>query len=263
MTEWQEVTIEKIASSDRYSVVGGPFGSALGRKDYVDHGVPVIRGAQLGGPGTFTHDDLVFVSEEKADRHRGNLAYPEDVLVTQRGTVGQIGLVPNSAPYDRYLLSQSQMKLTVDPTRADVKFVYYWLLSPEAQHQMRGATISAGVPHINLETFKSLVIRLPPIPIQRSISSLLGTIDDLIENNRRRVEVLEEMVRAIYKEWFVYFRYPGLKTAKFVESQLGAVPEGWGVTTVARLASSERNAVTGVRLARSLVVRTMLTKASP
>lgn len=231
MTDWQEVTIEKIASRDRYSVVGGPFGSALGRKDYVDHGVPVIRGAQLGGPGSFSHENLVFVSEEKADRHRGNLAQPGDVLVTQRGTVGQVGLIPDLAPYDRYLLSQSQMKLTVDPARAEARFIYYWLLSDAAQHQMRGATISAGVPHINLETFKSMRLRLPPLPTQRSIASALGTIDGLIENNQRRIDLLEASVRAIYREWFLHFRFPGHETVALVDSPPGQVPDGWTWST--------------------------------
>ena len=143
MTEWQPTTIDQIASPDRYSVVGGPFGSALGRKDYLDHGVPVVRGAQLGGPGQFSHDDLVFVSEEKADAHQGNLAFPGDLVVTQRGTVGQVGRIPDPAPFPRYLLSQSQMKLTVNRAKADPRFVYYALLAPDAQQSLHGSTMSA------------------------------------------------------------------------------------------------------------------------
>lgn len=236
MTDWREAKLEEIAASARYSVVGGPFGSALGRKDYVDDGVPVVRGGQLAGPGGFSHEDLVYVSEEKADRHSGNLAYPGDVLVTQRGTVGQVGLIPVDAPFERYLLSQSQMKLTVDPARANAQFVYYWLRSPEAQHAMVGSTISAGVPHINLATFKSLKLQLPSLREQASIAEVLGSIDDLIESNRRRVEVLEEMARAIYREWFVHFRYPGHENVSFVDSPLGPIPEGWAIATVADIA---------------------------
>lgn len=232
MTAWREVALEEVAASGRYSVVGGPFGSALGRKDYTGDGVPVIRGAQLGGPGCFSHGDLVYVSEEKADSHLGNLAYPGDVLVTQRGTVGQVGLIPDDAPFDRYLLSQSQMKLTVNPARANARFVYYWLRSPEAQHAMVGSTISAGVPHINLATFKGIKLPLPSLKEQRAIAGVLHSIDDLIENNRRRVEVLEEMARAIYREWFVRFRYPGHEDVPLVDSPLGPIPAGWRVGCV-------------------------------
>ena len=139
MSEWQKVTLEGIASPSRHAMVGGPFGSALGRKDYGEEGVPVVRGAQLSGPGLFSHDDLVYVSEEKADRHSGNLAFPGDVLVTQRGTVGQVGLIPMDAPFKRYLLSQSQMKLTVDPARAEARFVV------TIQVSRRAVTVSGDV----------------------------------------------------------------------------------------------------------------------
>ncbi len=237
MTEWPEVTLEEIASPGRNSVAGGPFGSALGRKDYVEEGVPVIRGAQLGGPGLFSHDDLVYVSEEKADRHSGNLAFQGDVLVTQRGTVGQVGLIPMDAPFERYLLSQSQMKLTVDPARANARFVYYWLRSPEAQHAMMGSTISAGVPHINLSTFKGLKLRLPSLGEQACIAQVLGSIDDLIENHRRGVGVLEKMARAIYREWFVRLRYPGHEDGTLVDSPIGPLPDGWEVRPFSEIAT--------------------------
>jgi len=90
----------------------------------VADGVPVVRGAQLSDRRRFSLSNLVFVSEEKAIRHTGNLAYPGDVIVTQRGTIGQVGLVPDAPPYDRYLLSQSQMKISPDPAKADAEFLY-------------------------------------------------------------------------------------------------------------------------------------------
>lgn len=240
MSEWRETSIEEIAAPSRYAVIGGPFGSALGRKDYVDNGVPVIRGAQLTGPASFTHDDLVFVTEEKADRQAGNLARPGDVIVTQRGTVGQVGRIPSPAPFPRYLLSQSQMKLTVDDSKADPQFIYYALLGPPAQAQLHGSTISAGVPHINLATFRGLVLDLPPVRTQRRIGNLLGALDDLMENNRRRTDLLEQMAQAVYREWFVEFRYLGHKDAVFVDSPLGPIPEGWQVKPLRDLIDVEK-----------------------
>jgi type I restriction enzyme S subunit len=228
---WRTATVAEIASDDDYSVVGGPFGSSLGRKDYVDAGVPVIRGAQLSGPAHFHDEDLVFVSEEKADRHRGNLAYRCDVIVTQVGTVGQIGRIPEDANFDRYLLSQNHIKIRVDESDADSRFVLYALLGPEAQRQIYGSTIAAGVPHINLKKLRSLKLQWPPIETQRAIAAVLGSLDDLIENNRRRIEVLEEMAQAVYQEWFVHFRYPGHEGAAFVDSPLGPIPEGWEPST--------------------------------
>jgi type I restriction enzyme S subunit len=235
VTEPVETTIGDIATS----VLGGPFGSSLGRKDYVEEGVPVIRGAQLSGEGRFSLDDLVFVTEGKADRHSGNLAFPGDLVVTQRGTLGQVGIIPYDSPFKRYLLSQSQMKITVDPARADASFIYYLLLSPAGQHRLTSGVLSAGVPHINLTMLRELRISIPDLRTQQSVAHLLTVIDDLIDNNRRRVALLEEMAREIYKEWFVRFRYPGHESVPLVDSPLGPIPQGWGAVRLSDLVSTQ------------------------
>ena len=72
-------------------------------------------------------------------------------------------------------------------------------------------------------------VHLPPLPIQKKIASILSAYDDLIENNNRRIAILEEMAQKLYKEWFVRFRFPGYEEVKMVESELGLIPEGWEV----------------------------------
>ena len=122
--------------------------------------VPVIRGANLGaGERRFYTDDLVFVSAAKADLLARHIARPGDVIVTQRGTLEQVGLVPADTPWSRFILSQSQMKITVDPARADPEYIYYWLLTPEIRDYVARHTISAGVPHTNLA-----ILRADPRP---------------------------------------------------------------------------------------------------
>jgi type I restriction enzyme S subunit len=68
---------------------------------------------------------------------------------------------------------------------------------------------------------------LPDLPTQRKIAGILSAYDDLIENNLRRIKILEEMAQSLYREWFVHFRFPGHESAKFVDSELGQIPEGW------------------------------------
>ena len=216
-----------IKSSGRYSLIGGPFGSKLGRKDYVDEGVPVVRGANLPDTERFSEQSWVYVSEKKADELRANLAFPGDIVVTQRGTIGQVGLIPADSPVPRYVLSQSQMKLTVDSELADPRYVYYALASPDAVQRLKDLSFSAGVPHINLGMFASFEIPVPPLPIQVAIADSLSAYDELIENNTRRIKILEEMAQSIYKEWFVNFRYPGHENVPLVDSELGPIPEGW------------------------------------
>jgi type I restriction enzyme, S subunit len=211
------------------TVAGGPFGSSLGRKDYVDDGVPVIRGSQLSTDAPFRLDDLVFVTEEKADRHRGNLAYPDDVIVTQRGTLGQVGIVPSDSPYPRLLLSQSQMKVTVDTAIAQPRFVFYALSEPRTRQRLIDHAMTAGVPHINLTTLREFKLSIPDLETQSACVEILDSFYDLIENIRLRIALLEQIAQAIYREWFVYLRYPGHEGHELVDSPLGPMPHGWAV----------------------------------
>ena len=220
---WSTVRMDNLKSSGRYSFVGGPFGSELTTKDYVNEGVPVIRGSNLSGLGKFHHDNFVFVSEEKAAALQSNLAYPGDLIFTQRGTLGQVGLIPKDARFDRYVVSQSQMKLTVDENQISPLFVYYYFCLPSTIQQILNSVSTSGVPHINLSTLKAFQVPVPPRPIQDSIIGLVKPYDDLIENNRRRIALLEEAARLLYREWFVYFRFPGHEHVEMTDG----LPEGW------------------------------------
>jgi len=206
---WPRVKIESIKANRRYSLVGGPFGSELTSRDYVEEGVPVIRGVNLPDDASFNDDDFVFVREEKADQLYSNNAYPGDVVFTQRGTLGQVGVIPIDSRFPRYLISQSQMKLTVNPAEADARFVFYFFRHPDTVKTIKNHALTSGVPHINLGILREFQMPLPPLDTQREIVAVLSSYDDLIENNRRRMALLEEAARALYWEWFVRLRFPG------------------------------------------------------
>ena len=86
-------------------------------------------------------------------------------------------------------------------------------------------------------------VPLPPLPIQRRIASILSAYDELIENSQRRIKILEEMARRLYREWFVHFRFPGYEGCRFVESPLGEIPEGWEVKELGQFAQEVRRNV--------------------
>jgi type I restriction enzyme S subunit len=241
VTDWLKCTVADIASKGRNAIVGGPFGSELVSSDYVPTGVPVIRGANMGN--RWVGGEFAFVSRGKSENLAANHAVAGDLVFTQRGTLGQVALVPEG-PYKRYLISQSQMKLTVDSTKASALFLYYLFRSPAQQNYIRSNAIQTGVPHTNLGLLKSTPILLPPLDAQHSIARLLGSLDDKIELNRKMNETLEAMARALFKSWFVDFdpvrakaagRSPAgmdAETAKlfpseFVDSPLGPIPKGW------------------------------------
>jgi type I restriction enzyme, S subunit len=248
-SEWREVTVAEIAAPVRNALVGGPFGSNLVSRDYVDVGIPVIRGQNMGA--RWISGDFAFVTAAKAESLDANLARPGDIVFTQRGTLGQVSLVP-ARPFDRYLISQSQMKLTVNRGVADPLFFYYVFSTTEQQDYIRQIAIQTGVPHTNLGILRTTPIPLPPLSEQRAIAHILGTLDDKIELNRQVNETLEAMARALFKSWFVDFapirakmegREPGLPKplaglfpALLVDSELGEIPAGWDVRTIGDLA---------------------------
>jgi type I restriction enzyme S subunit len=244
--DWRQVKAGDVAAPERNALVGGPFGSNLVSRDYVDYGVPVIRGQNMGG--RWISGEFVYVTPDKANSLSANLARPGDIIFTQRGALGQVALVPPN-PFARYLISQSQMKLTANQAVADPLFLYYQFRSPEQQDYVRRNTIQTGVPHTNLGILRETPIILPPLFEQQAIAHILGTIDDKIELNRRMNETLEATARAIFKSWFVDFdpvrakaageQPPGLAPHiadlfpdAFEASELGEIPEGWRDGTV-------------------------------
>ncbi|HDQ39946.1 MAG TPA: restriction endonuclease subunit S [Desulfonatronum sp.] len=231
---WPKLKLESLAANEPYSFVGGPFGSKLTTKDYVDYGIPVIRGSNMNNGRYIDMTEFVFVSESKVRKDlSSNLAKPGDLVFTQRGTLGQVSIIPRDGIADRYVVSQSQMKLTVDEAKADRLFLYYYFSGREATERIMSFVSSSGVPHINLTVLRNFEVPVPSPEEQRKIGRVLSAYDDLIENNRRRIQLLEQAARLLYKEWFVHLRFPGHEHLKIVDG----VPEGWGKKPLSELAN--------------------------
>jgi type I restriction enzyme S subunit len=163
-------------------VVGGPFGSKLGRKDYVETGVPVIRGTNLNGALGWNNDEFVFVSSDKFGELRGNAATRGDIIVTQRGTLGQVGLVPSVTPWPELVVSQSQMRIRVDPGSSTTLFVFHSLRWPSTNKRLVDHAMSAGVPHINLGILRDFKLLVPPLPLAKAYDQVVGPMRGLAEN---------------------------------------------------------------------------------
>jgi type I restriction enzyme S subunit len=178
---WAVRKIVELAGGNE-GVVGGPFGSKLGRKDYVEAGVPVIRGANLNGALGWNDDEFVFVSRDKFGELRGNAATRGDIIVTQRGTLGQVGLVSSAAPWPDLVVSQSQMRIRVDPGSSTTLFVFHSLRWPSTNQRLVDHAMSAGVPHINLGILRDFKFVVPPLPLAKAYDQLAGPMRRLAEN---------------------------------------------------------------------------------
>ena len=221
---WPHRRLETLAATEPYSFVGGPFGSKLTSRDYVAEGVPVIRGSNLNDSRFLSMNDFVFVSDSKVQKDlSGNLAKAGDLVFTQRGTLGQVAIIPEGGISNRYVVSQSQMKITLDENKSDKFFLYYYFSSRQTVEKILNLVSSSGVPHINLTVLRNFEVPVPSLDIQQRIASVLSAYDDLIENNRRRIQLLEQAARLLYKEWFVHLRFPGHEAVKIKDG----VPEGW------------------------------------
>ncbi|WHZ21500.1 MAG: Type I restriction-modification system, specificity subunit S [Nitrospira sp.] len=118
----------------------------------------------------------------------------------------------------------------------DARFISYFL-----QQLNFGTRNAAGaVPGVNRNHLHAMDVRVPPLTVQRRIAGILSAYDDLIENNQRRIKILEEMARSLYREWFVHFRFPGHDKMKMVPSALGPIPEGWEVKKLGDVADVNR-----------------------
>jgi len=128
-----------------------------------------------------------------------------------------------------------------DPEKADVRFVKYYIeyIKLKMQNISRGTTQD----NLSLDKLLTFDILAPPLPTQRKIAAILSAHDDLIENNTRRIKILEEMAQALYREWFVHFRFPGHEKVRMVDSPLGRIPEGWEVKLLGEIAQEMRRSV--------------------
>jgi type I restriction enzyme S subunit len=202
--DWSILTIDQIKAQEPHSCVAGPFGSDISSKFFTETGIPIIRGNNLRDDLTrFIPEGFAFVSPERAVKYKGQHVKAGDLVFTCWGTIGQIGIIPPNGPFDTYIISNKQLKLRANPEIAHPLFLFYQLGNPAAIEYIRNRAIGAAIPGINLGILKSIPVALPRRAIQDRITAALAAYDDLIENNSRRIAILEEMARSLYREWFV------------------------------------------------------------
>lgn len=147
-----------------------------------------------------------------------------DVVFSIIGTIGEPYLVKLQ---DDFGLSSSVSILRPDKSVILPEYLYYWIQGHIFQNALYGIKGGVAQSYVSLEMIRGLPLYYSSLSIQRKISAILSAYDELIENNTRRIEILEEMARSLYREWFVNFRFPGHEQVKMVDSELGLIPEGW------------------------------------
>lgn len=257
-SEWTKVSIESIQANEKGAIAIGPFGSRLKSDNYVESGVPVIRGTNVTG-GPTLEGDFVYITEEKADTLGSCNVYKNELVFPHRGSIGEVGIIKEN---NRYVLSSSLMKLKVDEEQVDPLFVYYFFKSALGKHELLKNASQVGTPGIGqpLTSLKKIEFHKPSLSQQKKIANILSSLDERIAINSQINQTLEQMAQTIFKSWFVDFdpvkakmngeQPEGMDAAtaslfpdKLVESELGLIPEGWSASKLEDLvdiASSKR-----------------------
>lgn len=195
-------------------------------------GYPLIRTPNIG-KGRFNLEDVHRVSQTVYEK-RNLRATPQDndLIFAREAPAGNVAIIKNGA---KFCLGQRTVLIRPNCQYVYPDFLVYFLLAPQQQYGLLGTANGATVAHVNLPTIRDLEIILPALHIQRRIADILSAYDDLIENNRKQIKLLEEAAQRLYKEWFVDLRFPGHEHTRIVDG----VPEGWEYIPLGKIVSYE------------------------
>ena len=216
-------------------------------------GLPFARAGNIDGG--FQFDDADRFPEHDLAKVGDKVSQPSDVVFTSKGTVGRLAFVRATTPRFVYALQLCFWR-SLAPDVIDARWLYYWMCGGEFTQQIsdvKGQTDMAD--YVSLTDQRRMAITLPPTSIQRAIASVLGALDDKIEQNRRTARALERLARTIFRAWFVDFEPVKAKAAgaasfpsvpqpvfdalptRFVDSDIGPVPEVWELKPIATIAT--------------------------
>lgn len=181
----------------------GPFGSNIKVSCFVDSGVPVLNGSNLEG-FSLSEKTFRYVTREKADSLNKANAHRGDIVITHRGTLGQIVFIPQDSKYDRYVISQSQFRVRCNDKVLPEYLVYYFH-TPIGQHKLLSNASQVGVPALARpsSTFQQIEVVLPELSIQKRVVEIISTIQKKIANNQELNDNLEQQAQSYFQELFV------------------------------------------------------------
>ncbi len=199
-------------------------------------GVPFIKGKNISSSRVdFAKCDFI-TQEDHKEACRRVKPQRGDILFSNIGSVGDTAVVND----DREFSIKNVALFRPDRRKVDQGYFYYLVLSPEFRSNVMNVRSGSAQPFISLANLRSLEVSyVEDAGEQRRIAGILSAYDELMENSQRRIKILEAMARALYREWFVHFRFPGHEKNPLVDSPLGKIPKGWEVKKLSELVSTQ------------------------
>jgi type I restriction enzyme, S subunit len=215
-----KITLGELAKEVDGSIQTGPFGSQLHQSDYQEEGTPVIMPQDIKDDRVSTNS-IARISDEmvrKLVRHQLKIG---DIIYPRRGDLNKRALITEEQ--EGWLCGTGCIKIGVFGGFVDSKYLFYFLKQPRIVSQIEQKAVGATMLNLNTKIVSDIEITYPSLPEQKWIAGILSAYDDLIDNNNRRIALLEEAIHRLYREWFVYLRFPGYEQTPIV----AGVPEGW------------------------------------
>ena len=196
-------------------------------------GYPIIRTPNVGR-GRLILDGVQRVSKATYDK-RNIRAVPQkdDIIFAREAPAGNAAIIRAG---QEVCLGQRTVLIRPDKKKVCPQFLAYYILAPKQQYELLGTANEATVAHVNIPIIRNMPVNIPKIEIQERIAEILSSYDDLIENNKKQIKLLEEAAERLYREWFVNLHFPGCEEVKIVDG----VPKGWLDGTVGDIALFKR-----------------------
>lgn len=232
MSTWKTHKIAEFVEAGEADIQTGPFGTQLRASDYIESGIPVINVRNIGF-GSLREEKLEFVSETTADSLSNHILNSGDIVFARKGAVERHVFIQTQQA--GWMQGSDCIRLRVSSSLVEPRYLSYAFTTTQHQEWMKnqgshGATMAT----LNRAIISQIEFPLPSIPTQQTIIGILSAYDDLIDNNNRRIALLEESVHLLYREWFVHLRFPECDRVKVIDG----IPEGWEEVTIADLYST-------------------------
>lgn len=222
-----EKTLGQLCELGKGKIQTGPFGSQLHQADYSEEGTPVVMPADIID-GKISETKIARVSEDHVMRLERHQLAIGDIVYGRRGDIGRQALVTSKE--EGWLCGTGCLRVTVGKNSLiDPEYLHLYLKMPDVISYIQNQAIGATMPNLNTEILKRIPIRYPgKIADQKKVIAVLKAYFDLIENNKKRIQILENIAEELYKEWFVRFRFSNWENTEFEKG----IPKDWTISTL-------------------------------
>lgn len=215
------ISIGSLINSNEASLQTGPFGTQLKASEYVEFGTPVINVRNIGF-GDIRADNLEYITDFKAEQLKNHLLCKGDIVFGRKGAVERHSYIQDEQV--GWVQGSDCLRLRLNTQKVDSRFLSYYFKTQPHQDWMHAlCAFGATMASLNQDIVRRILFPCPSISVQRKIVAILSAYDDLIENNKKRIQILENMAEELYKEWFVRFRFPNYENTEFEKG----LPSDW------------------------------------